>query len=250
MRIASKITDLFTDRIWTLDTSASSPFYAETVRIIKLIRITFSTFIENRMGFQCVSLSYFITLALVPFIAFVFAITGGLGLDGSVKQLLQAILPTHPEIVNVLSERASVIIDSVLVQDFVPFEVQRPIPRAVEQGDALLLAVDESLDLPAPVQSLVPRRRDHADFRIADVPHPLLRTVVARPHRHHELVHQRQGRPDRLLKRELQPHGIPQKGKSTDFHACHLTFPTARLQTIPAAAPTMPGQRREAKRSS
>ena len=112
MRIASKITDLFTDRIWTLDTSASSPFYAETVRIIKLIRITFSTFIENRMGFQCVSLSYFITLALVPFIAFVFAITGGLGLDGSVKQLLQAILPTHPEIVNMLSERASVIIDS------------------------------------------------------------------------------------------------------------------------------------------
>ena len=112
MKIASKITDLFTDRIWTLDTSASSPFYAETVRIIKLIRITFSTFIENRMGFQCVSLSYFITLALVPFIAFVFAITGGLGLDGSVKQILQAILPTHPEIVNMLSERASVILDS------------------------------------------------------------------------------------------------------------------------------------------
>ena len=112
MKIASKITDLFTDRIWTLDTSASSPFYAETVRIIKLIRITFSTFIENRMGFQCVSLSYFITLALVPFIAFVFAITGGLGLDGSVKQILQAMLPTHPEIVNMLSERASVILDS------------------------------------------------------------------------------------------------------------------------------------------
>ena len=112
MKIASKITDLFSDRIWTLDTRASGPVYAETVRIIKLIRITFRTFMENRMGFQCVSLSYFITLALVPFIAFVFAVTGGLGLESTVTQTLQAALPTHPEIVSILSERASTIIDS------------------------------------------------------------------------------------------------------------------------------------------
>ena len=40
MKIASKITDLFSDRIWTLDTRSSTPAYAELVRIIKLIRIT------------------------------------------------------------------------------------------------------------------------------------------------------------------------------------------------------------------
>ena len=112
MKIASKITDLFTDRIWTLDTSGCSAFYAETVRIVKLIRITFRTFTENRMGFQCVSLSYFITLALVPFIAFAFAVTGGLGLDDMITEVLQMALPAHPEIVTMLSERAGNILDS------------------------------------------------------------------------------------------------------------------------------------------
>jgi len=112
MKIASKITDLFTDRIWTLDTSGCSAAYAETVRIVKLIRITFGTFTENRMGFQCVALSYFFTLALVPFIAFAFAITGGLGLDDRITEVLQMALPSHPEIANLLSERAGNILAS------------------------------------------------------------------------------------------------------------------------------------------
>jgi Predicted membrane protein len=112
MKIASKITDLFSDRIWTLDTSGDSRFYAWLVRTWKIIRITFKTFVENRMGFQCVSLSYFITLALVPSIAFAFAITGGLGLDNKITEILGIILPSHPEIVSLLSERASAILTS------------------------------------------------------------------------------------------------------------------------------------------
>ena len=112
MKLGRKITDLFSDRIWTLDTSGSTRAYAELVRVVKIIRITLSTFMENRMGFQCVSLSYFITLALVPFIAFAFAITGGLGLDDKITQVLQMILPTHPEIVSMLSEKAGNILSS------------------------------------------------------------------------------------------------------------------------------------------
>ena len=112
MKIGRKITDLFSDRIWSLDTSGSGKAYAETVRIVKLIRITFRTFVENRMGFQCVALSYFITLALVPFIAFTFAITGGLGLDNRITEVLQMALPSHPEIVDMLSERAGNILAS------------------------------------------------------------------------------------------------------------------------------------------
>ena len=112
MKIGRKITDLFSDRIWTLDTSGCSKSYAETVRIVKLIRITFRTFTENRMGFQCVALSYFITLALVPFIAFAFAVTGGLGLDDRITEVLQMALPSHPEIVTMLSERAGNILAS------------------------------------------------------------------------------------------------------------------------------------------
>ena len=112
MKLTNKITDLFSYRIWTLDTGSATPAYAELVRIVKLIRITFKTFTENRMGFQCVALSYFITLALVPLIAFAFAITGGLGLDGKITEFLQMALPNNPEIVTLLSERAAGIIDS------------------------------------------------------------------------------------------------------------------------------------------
>ena len=112
MKLASKITDLFSDRIWTLDTSGSTKAYAELVRIIKLIRITLGTFMENRMGFQCVALAYFITLALVPFIAFAFAVTGGFGLDSMIKDVLQMVLPTYPELVELLSEKATGILQS------------------------------------------------------------------------------------------------------------------------------------------
>ncbi len=112
MKIASKLKDLFSDRIWTLEPGKDDRIYAWIVRTWKIIRITFKTFTENRMGFQCVSLSYFITLALVPFLAFAFAITGGLGLDDKITQVLGMILPSHPEIVDMLAEKAGNILAS------------------------------------------------------------------------------------------------------------------------------------------
>ncbi len=112
MKIADKFKDLFSDRIWTLEPGKDDRVYAWVVRTWKIIRITFKTFTENRMGFQCVSLSYFITLALVPFLAFAFAITGGLGLDDKITQVLGMILPTHPEIVDMLAEKAGNILAS------------------------------------------------------------------------------------------------------------------------------------------
>ena len=112
MKIAKKLKDLFSDRLWSLEPGPEDRVYGWVVRTWRIIRITFKTFTENRMGFQCVSLSYFITLALVPFIAFAFAITGGLGLDDKITQVLGMILPTHPEIVNLLAEKAGNILAS------------------------------------------------------------------------------------------------------------------------------------------
>ena len=107
-----KFTDLFTDRIWKLDTRASSRPYRRLVRFIKLVRITVDTFAQNRMGFQCVSLSYFITLSLVPFLALMFALTGGLGLSDRFLELLYQVYPGHPEFINLAMEKANNIIDS------------------------------------------------------------------------------------------------------------------------------------------
>lgn len=86
-----RLKDLFTDRIWSIDTnrvSLVSKSYARLVTLIKLVRITIDTFAENRMGFQCVALSYFVTLALIPLLAFTFAVTGGMGLTNYIDTLL------------------------------------------------------------------------------------------------------------------------------------------------------------------
>ena len=111
VRLAYKIKVLFTDRIWTLDTSGSNILYRRLVRLIKMCRITIDTFMENRMGFQCVSLSYFITLAAVPFVALLFAVTGGLGLSDKLSDLLYNLFPNNPEMVSIAFEKASNIIE-------------------------------------------------------------------------------------------------------------------------------------------
>lgn len=103
---------LFTDKLWTLDTSGCSKLYRRLVRLVKLCRITISTFAENRMGFQCVALSYFITLAAVPCIAMIFAVTNGLGLSDTLPGFLSKLFPSSPEFVNIVLEKANGIIDT------------------------------------------------------------------------------------------------------------------------------------------
>ena len=111
MRINNKITDLFSDRIWEIDTTQSGRAYRRVVRFIKLVRITFGTFMDNKMGFQCVALSYFVTLALVPLCAFIFAVSGGLGLSEKLSELLHETITAYPELVNMILDRANNIID-------------------------------------------------------------------------------------------------------------------------------------------
>ena len=69
-RIKDASYKLFGDQLWELNTEGLSGIRRRIVRFIKLIRITFNTFAEQRMGFQCVALSYFSALAIVPFAAF------------------------------------------------------------------------------------------------------------------------------------------------------------------------------------
>lgn len=107
IRIADKITVLFTDGIWSVDTSGTMKGYARLVRLVKLIRITVDSFSRNRMGFQCIALSYFVMMALIPFVAFLFAVTGGLGLSDVVAELLFKLFPANPEFVDTMMEKAN-----------------------------------------------------------------------------------------------------------------------------------------------
>lgn len=103
---------LFSDELWTLDTTDSKKSWKNIVRFVKLVRITFRTFAENRMGFQCVSLSYFVTLAIVPLLAVIFTVSGGLGVSDKLFEILSKTIPGNPEIIALVMDKAGNIIDT------------------------------------------------------------------------------------------------------------------------------------------
>ena len=110
-RIKSTAGKLFGDQIWELNTESLSGAHRRMVRFIKLIRITFNEFAENRMGFQCVALSYFSALAVIPLAAFIFAVGGGLGVGDRLSNLAHEILPNNPEFIDTILDKAGNILD-------------------------------------------------------------------------------------------------------------------------------------------
>lgn len=105
-RIKNVTDKLFSDQLWELNIDGLPGARRRLVRFIKLVRITFNEFAENRMGFQCVALSYFSALAIIPFAAFIFAVGGGLGLDDRLSALAHEILPSNPEFIDTILEKA------------------------------------------------------------------------------------------------------------------------------------------------
>ena len=97
---------LFSDRIWTLDPTGYSPGFVRLVKFVKLVRITVNSFAENRMGFQCVALSYFVMMAAVPFFAFIFVVSGGFGLSDKLAGVLYTLVPNYPELIDMIMEKA------------------------------------------------------------------------------------------------------------------------------------------------
>lgn len=100
------IMELFTDKIWNIETDFASGAWKWIVNFIKLVRITFDSFAEHRMGFQCVALSYFVTLAVVPLVAFIFFVSNGLQISDKLEMLLVKILPNNLDLVSIAIEKA------------------------------------------------------------------------------------------------------------------------------------------------
>ena len=69
----------------------------------------------------------------------------------------------------------------VFMHQLVGFQVEGPVPGAVEQGDALLLAIHVALDAVIAADALVPLRQDDAYFRVADLAQQPFRLVLAGP---------------------------------------------------------------------
>ncbi|MBE6250127.1 MAG: YihY/virulence factor BrkB family protein [Firmicutes bacterium] len=84
----TRLKQFFREDIWILDLEELSKARARFIKYLKVMLITIKTFANERIGFQAVALSFFSTMSVVPFIAIVFGITGGLGLEDHLKELL------------------------------------------------------------------------------------------------------------------------------------------------------------------
>lgn len=102
---------LFGDQLWDINVENLSKARKNVVKFIKLTRITLDEFAENRMGFQCVALSYFVSLAIVPLAAFIFAVGDELGYHEKLSTLLYSVLPNYPDLIDMILEKASNIIN-------------------------------------------------------------------------------------------------------------------------------------------
>ncbi len=104
-----KLTDIFrrvkrfvTEDIWNLDIEDFSRAKARSIKYLKVLIITIKTFSAERIGFQATALSFFGTMSMVPFIAIVFAITGGLGLADKLEALLYSYFENSQETINMV----------------------------------------------------------------------------------------------------------------------------------------------------
>ena len=86
--IIKRLKEFITNDIWSLDLDEFSKAKARMIKYLKVMMITIKTFANERIGFQAVALSFYSTMSVVPFIAIIFGITGGLGLQGQLKDFL------------------------------------------------------------------------------------------------------------------------------------------------------------------
>ena len=84
----NRLKSFFSDDIWNIDLDELSKARARTIKYLKVMMITIKTFANERIGFQAVALSFFSTMSVVPFIAIIFGITGGLGLAVPLKDFM------------------------------------------------------------------------------------------------------------------------------------------------------------------
>ena len=100
--LKAKIKNFIGEEIWELDLESLSKARARTIKYLKVMMITIKTFANERIGFQAVALSFFSTMSVVPFIAILFAITGGLGMENYLKDMLYENFQSNQQTIDVV----------------------------------------------------------------------------------------------------------------------------------------------------
>lgn len=94
--------NFFRNDIWELNLEELSKARARFVKYVKVMMITIRTFSSEKIGFQAVALSFFSTMAVVPFVAISFAITNGFGLAERLKELLYGYFDNSQQIIDII----------------------------------------------------------------------------------------------------------------------------------------------------
>lgn len=83
-----KLKEFFRDGIWTINISDIGRAKAKVVRYIRIVILTARNFSHQNVGQQAVALSFFTTMAFVPFLAVAFAISNYAGLGNHLRELI------------------------------------------------------------------------------------------------------------------------------------------------------------------
>lgn len=106
-----KVRSFLSEDIWNENLNNLSRMRAHFIKDLRVLVVTIKIFSAEKIGFQAVALSFFCTMAAVPFMAVAFAITGGLGLEDTLKQLLVSNIPNQ-QAVDTLFGYAQNVIDT------------------------------------------------------------------------------------------------------------------------------------------
>ena len=107
-----KLTKWFiNDGVWAADLDELSKMKARAVRFLQIAIVTLKTFAQQKIGPQAVALSYFCTMAIIHFLAVIFAVTEGLEIESYLMDLLQSTFKDR-EVVQFLMEKAEYILDT------------------------------------------------------------------------------------------------------------------------------------------
>ena len=112
VNIFRRVREFIAEDIWHLDIEDFSRAKARSIKYLKVLIITIKTFSAEKIGFQAVALSFFGTMSAVPFLAVVFAITGGLGLADKLRELLYEYFSNSQETIDMVLGFANNIIDT------------------------------------------------------------------------------------------------------------------------------------------
>lgn len=108
----TRLKKYFSDDIWSIDHENLSKAKARFVKYMKVLMLTIKTFSGEKIGFQAVALSFFSTMSVVPFIAVIFAVTGGLGLADKLMEILYNYFDNSQETIDLVLGFAQNIIDT------------------------------------------------------------------------------------------------------------------------------------------